>query len=544
MRPAVGKNGLCVLAVAVWVCFGQLLVASADQRSKNRGSLGGFAKWAKIEIPFKGPNSRGLGKPSPFNVSLDVLFTSPSGQVRAVPGFYDGDGRGGMDGDVWKVRFSADETGQWSFRSRSDNVLLDSHTGSFLVTPPPANAPGFYRSGRLEAVSSAGNNIRYLKFRDGPYWLKAGCDDPENFLGASRNYDTLAKRKRAIDYLAERGINSSYVMSHNLGGDDRDVWPWFGKTQREAKAHSVGDVRFDVGKLDQWRELFEYMQRRGVAVYLVLEDDSAWKGYDHPRYYREIIARFGDLPALIFNLGEEHNENYKLQEGLALAKRLAEIDPYRHPRGIHNVNSPNNAYVDAPQIDFTSIQTGAPGARRGLEHALQHNQIAIDWLRRCESRGKRKLVINFDEGRPEEQRAAWWAAYLAGGVWEAHVLGPYDRPMSAWEDTWNELGGARAFLESLPFWEMQPHNELVTSGDAFCLARPGSAYALYLPRGGAVTVSLTPDAEYRLEWWNPANAYDGKFQDRRRLGGGRQMLRPPGPGDWATRIVATDDEHK
>ena len=82
---------------------------------------------------------------------------------------------------------------------------------------------GFWKLGRLEAVGTAANRIRYLKFRDGPYWLKAGCDDPENFLGRYRHYNSLEKRKRAIDYLASRGINSLYIMTHNLEGDDKDA---------------------------------------------------------------------------------------------------------------------------------------------------------------------------------------------------------------------------------------------------------------------------------------------------------------------------------
>ncbi len=496
-----------------------------------------FAKWQTIELALSGPKLRSRGGPNPFAVMVEGTFTAPGGRTFRVPGFYDGDGRGGPDGPVWKLRFAADEVGAWTWRSRSANSQLDGQAGSFTVVPPAADAPDFYRWGRLEAVATAENNIRYLKFRDGPYWLKAGCDDPENFLGAYQHYDTLKKRQAAVDYLAGRGVNSLYIMSHNIGGDDNDVWPWLGKTAREAKAHGAGDVRFDLAKLAEWRALFVYMQRRGVVVYLVLEDDSAWKGYDHGRYYREIVARFGDLPALLFNLGEEHNENYRLSEGLTLARRLEEIDPYGHPRGIHNVNSPNDAYIDAPQIDFTSIQTGSPGARRGLEQALDHNRIAIDWLGRCRSRGKRPLMIGFDEGRPEERRAAWWAAYLAGAVWEAHVLAPYDRPMSAWDETWTQLGGARAFLESTPFWEMQPHNELVASGRAFCLARLGAAYALYLPAGGAVTVNLPDEGNYTFAWWSPANGVRGRFTAGGQTPGGRQSFTPPAPGDWALRIL-------
>lgn len=493
-------------------------------------------KWSGIELAFEGPDSEGRGEPNPFAVRFDVTFTSPSGEEFIVPGFYDGDGRGGLDGSVWKVRFSADQEGMWTYRTASPNDRLDGKTGRLSVTAAPKEAKGFRRLGRLEYTGTPENGVRYLKFRDGPYWLKAGCDDPENFLGGYKNYGTPAKRKAAIDYLAERGINSLYIMTHNIDGDDKDVWPWLGETQREAKAHAGRDARFDVAKLQEWRELFEYMQTKEVVPYLVLEDDSAWTGYDRRRYYRELIARFGDLPALLFNIGEEHNENYSLAEALKFARLLEEIDPYDHPCGIHNVRRPNDDYVDAAQLDFTSIQTGAPGTRRGVKNAVEHNAIAVEWIERCRSRGRRILMVNFDEGRPELDRRAWWSAYLGGGVWEAHVTEPYDRPMVAWEPVWTELGGARAFLETLPFWEMQPHNELVKDGQAFCLVKPGEAYALYLPAGGTVTLDLTEGRRFDAGWWNPDNGRRGRFQQRGEVNGGQQRFTAPGPGDWALRI--------
>jgi len=406
------------------------------------------------------------------------------------------------------------------------------------VTEIPNDATGFWKWGRLEHTGTPENGIRYLKFRDGPFWLKAGCDDPENFLGNARNFRTPAERRTAVDYLAQHGINSLYVMTHNIDGDDKDVWPWLGDSPVSAKVNARNDVRFDVARLREWRELFESMQTRGVVPYLILEDDSAWKQYNHERYYREMIARFGDLPAVVFNLGEEHNENYSLQQGLEFARRFKELDPYRHPLGIHNINRANDAYIDSNDVDLTSIQTGQPGRAGSEKYALEHNEIAVDWIDRCRSRGRRILMVNFDEGRPELDRRAWWSAYLGGGVWEAHVLEPYDRPYSAWETTWRELGGARAFIESLPFHEMSPRNDLVTAGRAFCLAKPREAYALYLPGGGTIAVELSPDVSYQCSWWNPSNGKDGRFAAERPVQGGRRSFTAPGKGDWALRILA------
>jgi len=522
---------LPVLGIAILISLGFFaFFVAASFAGQPLGNLGTFQKWGKIEVTMPGPSSVGTGTPNPFSIFVDVTFTGPNGKTYIVPGFYNGDDNGNPNGNIWKVRFSADQAGTWSFVSNSPNNTLDGYTGSFTVVAAGTTNPDFYRWGRLEYVGTKTDKVRYLKFRDGPHWLKAGSDDPENFLGKFSNYDTLAKRKNAADYLAGKGVNSLYIMTHNIDGDHQDVWPWLGVTQEEAKQNGGSDARFDIVKLEEWKELFEYMQRSGIVPYLVLEDDSAWSGYDHARYYRELIARFGYLPALIFNFCEEYNERYTLSEAISYMQQLKDIDPYDHPRGIHNVNDPSTTYVDSSVLDFTSIQTN-------YVNPLLHNQLAINWLQASNTRGKRILMIGFDEPRPELDRKGWWSGYMGGGVWEVHVDGPYDRPMSAWETAWNEIGGARTFMESIPFWEMEPNNTLIRSGTAFCLAKPGETYALYLPAGGTVSVDLAEGNSYDYSWWNPANDKNGSFLNGGKINGGLRIFTAPNGNDWALKIV-------
>ena len=354
-----------------------------------------------------------------------------------------------------RVRFSADETGIWKFSSKSSNLKLNALTGNFTLTSASKDSPDFYRWGRLEPAATSENNIRYLKFREGPYWMKAGCDDPENILGNISTYNTNDKRREAVNYLSAKGINSLYIMTHTLDGDGKDVWPWLGKDAKVAKANGGTNSRFDIARLEEWRELFEYMQTRGMVVYLVLEDDSGWKEYDHARYYREMVARFSYLPALIFNFNEEHNENYTKSEALEMMALLKEIDPFDHPAGIHNVNLPDDDYIKAAQIDFTSIQTGTAGSKAAPDPE-QYNKLVTAWINRCRDLSSRTLMIGIDEGRPEEDRRVWWSTYLSGGVWEAHVLGPYDRPMITWDTVWNrawrhtQIHGINSFLGNAP----------------------------------------------------------------------------------------------
>ena len=48
------------------------------------------------------------------DVTLDAIFTSPSGRTLNFFGFYDGNGSGGQTGNVWKQRFMPDELGTWT----------------------------------------------------------------------------------------------------------------------------------------------------------------------------------------------------------------------------------------------------------------------------------------------------------------------------------------------------------------------------------------------------------------------------------------------
>jgi hypothetical protein len=473
-----------------------------------------YARWDKVELTFEGPRSAGRGDPNPFAVPFDVIFTSPTGKTYKVPGFYDGDGRGGLDGNVWKARFSPDENGSWSYRSESTDTQLNARSGSFTVSDPPKGT-----SGRLEYVGQP-----YLKFREGGYWVKFGADEPENLLGKAFGAGDWESKKRQIDYLASKRINAVYIMTHNLEGDEKDVWPWLGDTSEEAKRNHL---RFDVARLDKWRDLFEYIQSKNIVIHLVLEDDSAWTGYDHARYYREIVARFGYLNALYFNLGEEHNENYSLAEALGYMKLLSEIDPYNHPRAIHNVNAPRAEYIDSRYVDLASIQT-SPGRPSSL------NQLAVDWWQACLTRRQRPLVVSFDEARPPEDRQSWWSVYTGGGMWESLILVPAG--YAATEPVWEQLAIARTFFEPLPLERMHPANAVVTKGEAFCLALPGEIYAFYLPAGGAIEVDLTGGNQYAAEWFDPRSA---ARKDGGKLTGGLQKLAAPDAQDWALLIRKT-----
>jgi hypothetical protein len=209
--------------------------ASPTVSENDLGMIGTFKPWTKVEIILLGPDSDGMDPESnPFEKEVDVEFTSPSGQTYIVPAFFDGDGAGGMSGNIWKVRFSPETPGDWRFETSSQEVKLNSYVGVFEVLVPSEcedagdELQDLSCFGRLEHTGG-----HYLQFQNGDYWIKAGVDDPENFIGSALG-DWDAK-KSAIDYLSSKGVNSIYVITNNIEGDRNDTWPWVGDTPAQAR---------------------------------------------------------------------------------------------------------------------------------------------------------------------------------------------------------------------------------------------------------------------------------------------------------------------
>jgi hypothetical protein len=468
-----------------------------------------------------------MGSPNPFLVDLNVTFNGPGGTVYVVPGFYDGDGAGGMDGDVWKVRFSPDSAGTWTYETASPEPSLDGLGGNFEVTNNPgcqvtlANGlPDFDCAGRLEYAGE-----HYLKFNDGPYWLKGGVDEPEDFLAAGKNAG-FSNKQAAVDYLAGKGVNSMYLMLTNIDGDDKNVWPWVGTTQDEAKTNHE---RFDITKLAAWEELFAYIQEKGMVLHIVFEDDSAWTGFNREMFYREMVARFGHHNGMIWNIGEEYNETYYAADVKIFAQILRDLDPYDHPLTVHQQGTLNNwlPFLGDARFDLTSFQTGD----------TPQNVAAVDWFNKVEGSG-RVIPVSFDEATlllPSSQRDLFrhilWSIYTGGANYEMFtklsVIG-----FPEYEQHFEDMRRARELIEDMPYWDMQPVNPLVLNGDGYLFAKPGAIYLTYLPNGGEITLDLSGDpGVFNASWFNPRVGSTQVIDEVQ--GGGPRGFSAPDGLDWA-----------
>lgn len=511
-----------VLQRCVFIALAAVLAAVPTFAGGDLGSLGTVQKWAKLEVELEGPMSVGLSDTAnPFYVEVIATFSGPGGSF-AVPAFYAGDGEGGMDGDVWIARFSANAVGDWTMITTSAEPLLDGYTGTFKVVNTatcdprePGELPDFSCAGRLLYAADF-----YLQFADGTYWLKGGVDDPEDFLAPGENAGFPTKLD-AIQYMAAEGLSSLYFMTDNIGGDRDNVWPWVEKRDSE---------HFDIAKLDGWDQVLDDLQDHGIVLHLVLENDSGWTGFNRDLYYRQMVARFGHYNGLVWNLSEEYNENYTADQMKEFAQLLGDLDAYDHPLTVHHQGSTSrwDPFYGDDRFDLTSFHTaGRP-----------QNSLSISARQKSETAG-RPIPISFDEtgdftGTRDENRHIVWSIFLGGGIYEIHT-----RPLTDyrdWQAYFRDLTRARTFLEALPFWQMLPSNQLLTSGTGYVLSKAGHAYVCYLPSGGSIDLDLSSNTNvFDATWFNPRS---GDSTDIGPVTGGAILpFTAPDSLDWTLLLV-------
>ncbi len=550
--------------------------------------------WQPVTLAYEGPDLSEDGLPNPFTDFRMAATFRQGEQTLVVPGYYAADGRSAdtsaTTGGVWRVHFLPPNEGEWevtvSFRHGEGVALgepgagrpaaFDGSAETLRIAAPDRKAEGFYGKGVLRYVGK-----RYLQFPGtGEWFLKGGADSPENLLGYAdfdgtsdtkgnflHRYEPHVRDWRsgdptwgrdakgkgligAINYLASKGMNSVYFIPYNLdGGDGGDTWPWTDPKVRD---------RFDCSKLDQWGIVFAHMQSRGVAMHVILqetENDQAMDGGDlgpvRKLYLREMIARFAHNPAIVWNLGEENTNT--LAQRKAIAQYLRDLDPYDHPIVLHTYPGQQES-VYRPLLGFDalegpSLQTGAKNVHaETIKWIDASSQTGRPWVVCSDEIGPADVGVKPDADDPtrdEVRRYVLWGNLLAGGggcEWYfGYKYAHNDLNCEDWRSRdalWDQTAVAlRFFHENLPFPEMQHADDLTSTPDAWCLAKPGEVYAIYLP-GGQTTKLTAPPGRYELNWFNPR--IGGKLQAGGALtvaeGKPLDLPAPPDQQDWVALV--------
>jgi hypothetical protein len=590
---------ICLTVVAAVGLFGFAPSASATPKIDGERK-----QWHDVTLSFAGPATSETADPNPFrDYRLNVTFTK--GQKRyVVPGYFAADGNAAetsaTQGHVWRVHFVPDEVGTWSykvsFRTGKDvaasldadagaAVSFDGESGSLQIAASDKSGRDNRGQGMLQYVGK--HFLRYAG--SGKYFAMAGTQSPENFLAYFEFDNTKDYRGQkgfatpdqlhhymphvkdwkpgdptwqggkgkgiigALNYLAGKGMNSFYTVTLNNYGDAMDTNPWIGYDEH---------TRYDVSKLAQWEIVFSHMDRLGMQVMLITQEEEGEQtlGKMTPErkiYYRELIARFAHHHGIIWDLDEEMDRfrYFTTRDIEDISNYIKAVDPYKHPiqyvQWKAELIADDKSYgrlLGFPNFDATALQHDAENT---------HSET-IKWLDKSAAAGHPWLVHLIemnpgvrtdieDPGHDRVRKLAIWGHYMAGGTgtmfFFTDPIGDLNvEDFRTRDQLFDQIHYAHDFVTRyLPFEATRHDDALTPLGDDYVLAKPREAYAVYLPNGGTTTLDLSgATGRFEVKWYNPRAG--GALRDgsvRTVEGGGARALgQPPSDAakDWAVLV--------
>ncbi|MEO0623508.1 MAG: Ig-like domain-containing protein [Pseudomonadota bacterium] len=567
------------------------------------GTLSGQTMtWHKITVDFISDQTF-QEEPSTFrDYRLDVTFTNrDTGETLVVPGFFAADGNaaetGATEGQVWRVNFNPPSEGDWeysaSFRTGTDiaastdpnagsNVGFGAQgTGSFEVTETTATE-GFAAKGMI--LQDEGTH--YLQHQgDGDYFIRGGPGVPENFL-ATQAFDNTGDGRHefdahsvhyggdgdfwgdtaeqqqlsknilgAVNYIADQGMNTIYMLTNTIGGDGQDVGPWVNDNiydvSKNKNLNNVGNgldeddfSTYDISKLGQWEVLFDHMDDQGIYKNVLFQEtendqllnngtDVAGTTLDVERlvYMREMIARFGHNNGIQWNMGEENtNTDQELED---MAEFIEAIDPYGHLVVLHtypnDINEVYDPLVGVEEFDGPSFQTG-PGSIRNQTIEFRDKSAAAGdpWVLAWDEHAGNNATIDAGSNNPDSTnekalRDGMWGHltangtgvnwYLKGNSFGGHSFDQNMDDFTGFTSLWTWTAAAVEFWNTyVPFWEMETDDGATTNGNDYAMVKDGEYYLVYAKYGQADDISLDLRGQggetFDVFWFDPRNGGD------------------------------------
>lgn len=539
-RSAFQSIAGCALASGLLLFAVSLLGATA-----HAGTLPVATKWGRFEQSFK--SSSNYGNPVQ-EATLSVTFTSPAGEKREVFGFWDG-------GRTWRVRFSPDQLGRWTYTTRcSDrgNAGLDGQGGAFLCTSPVGSSR-FSQHGPIRVA----RDNRHLEHADGtPFFWMADTTWDGLRVAERRDFEFYALTRAnqgftAIQWAVAPGANPNGESAYGGFPERIAINPEYFQ-QLDPKVEMLSHI----GLLSVIAPLIEL---EGVAVNMLplADDQAAVLG-------RYIMARYGAEPVAWLLAFDGDAQAKKVNRWKSIGQAM-------FGQGWH-----------APVVLFTGQTAWVLDEFRsqnwvdafGFQSVTDTSEAGLQWsfagpLETAWTKAPVRPMISFTppenglsaSGKkrfsPEEVRqAAYWGlfmappagiSYAAQGVsnWDSSVTGDKsaapgtDLPLwkkSMFMPAAKQLGVLGGLMEAIDFWRLEPQPGLLLSQPAdsnrhvAALATTSKDLVLiYTPQ--EQNLALKSDSlptSPKMTWLNPRS---GQQSPEVTLINGMEV-RPPGSGDW------------
>lgn len=379
--------------------------------ARAQGAPERVEQWGLFEVALNG-----TAPGNPFDVIVTGRFTQ-NGRTIEASGFHDGDG-------MWRVRFSPDRPGNWSWTTHSDLAELDGRSGAFTVT-----APGEENHGPVGVADTF-----HFAYADGTPYRQLGT------TSYGWTHQSEAQRLRTLETLAASPFNKvRMLVLPNSSIPNEPVFP-FEKSGAGEKDWDF--TRFNPAFFQRLDRQVEALMALGVQADVILfhpYDGDKW-GFDRmpaeidDRYARYVTARLSAYRNVWWSLANEFDilEHKTDADWDRLFQVVQGSDPHGRLRSIHNWR---RIYDNAkPWVTHASIQNGSAvldDARAVLYRDVWYKPVVFD-----EVRYEGTIEARWGDLTGQEMTRAFWQGLIAGTY-----VGHSETTPNSDEGFWLGIGG-------------------------------------------------------------------------------------------------------
>jgi hypothetical protein len=499
---------------------------------------------------------------NPFTgATVSGWFAKGGGEERVtVDGFCDS-----ADGSVFRIRFMPPAPGAYNYSvAYRQGEFERRQEGSFEAIPSRRRGPIRVDPNFPWHFLWEGTKEHYFFNGTTSFWLMGWRDERIIQDAIERLHGLKINRMRVLLSGGSFTVYGEPVMT----GDNFTLFlrPWIAQRPQSLDAPGIDFTRFDTPYWRKYERMLRFARERDMIVSVVQDisdgrvHPTAWSD-DERRYLRYAAARLSAFSNITWDLGDDmdsfRDEKWVHETGMLLMS----WDPYHHLASSHPVHRVHQDRASA-WMGFTSIQ----------DWSRQQHRLMLEEREIQKKTGR--IIPQTNEEYGYEDHYPHWAPEPPGDsaetlrrvAWDIAMAGAYGtagesarRGVNIWPDTGGGWVNGRGddsmimlkgyahmvdFFTSFEWWKTEPHDELV-SGGAYCLAKPGEIYAVYLPvrpmcgsgdayehqrECGAVTIRVEPGT-YEASWFG---AYTGEVVPLPAAQGPVWTLpKPPGGLDWA-----------
>ncbi len=483
--------------------------------------------WSMYEASFTSQKS--YDNPLYEVESFRVTFTSPNGRTKSVSGFWDG-------GNTWKVRFTPDETGGWTWTSEcsdGENAGLHEQTGAFECVKNKSDLD-LYQHGSI--THPAGEY--YFTHADGTPFFWTACTAWNGAL-----LSTEDEWEKYLTHRKNHGYNVIQFVTTQWRGCEANR---FGEKAFEGS----GRIRLNVDFFKRMDKKIQRINDYGlIAAPVLLWALPFGDGMElSPGYYlpvreavliaRYMVARFGGYQ-VIWILGgdgkyvDEFEQRWKnIGWGVFGDEHPGLVT--LHPMGRSWVG---DAYADEDWYDFVGYQS-SHSSGKGTVEWITKGPMTSKWDK-LPPRPFVNMEPNYEEigfriTAEDVRNACYWSifatpvagiTYGANGIWPwlhegERILNHYD---SGGVTPWNEaidfpgsiqIGYLAEFVRQQQWWRFKPAPE-------YLVEQPGNKtynhfisvvktegceqFMAYTPKQQTIKLYNQQHLDYEGEWFDTAD---------------------------------------